>query len=88
MAGNFSDHSVICVTLSGKVHWSNDTEPTDLVILLNESLDNNENLEIVASDCTKQSGSNDVAVLVTWFVFLSILNIFRLFSINTAFFVP
>ncbi|KAK6109212.1 hypothetical protein QQG55_35110 [Brugia pahangi] len=67
---NFLEHNVICVTLSGKVHWTNDTEPTDLVVLFNENLDNGENLEIVASDYTKQSGSDDVAVLVTcWVLF-------------------
>ncbi|KAL3986100.1 hypothetical protein ACH3XW_41345 [Acanthocheilonema viteae] len=65
-----SDHSVICVTLSGKVHWTDNTEPADLVVLFNESLDNNENLEIVASDCAKQSGSDDIAILVTcWVLF-------------------
>lgn len=47
----------------------NDIEPTDLVVLFNEIVDKNENLEIVASDCTKQSGSDVVAVLVTWFSF-------------------
>lgn len=65
---NFSDDSVICVTLSGKVHWADGTEPTDLVVLFNENLDDNENLEIVASDCTKQSGSDGVTILVTWFL--------------------
>ncbi|CAG9537153.1 unnamed protein product [Cercopithifilaria johnstoni] len=65
-----SDLSVICVTFCGKVHWMDNTEPTDLVVLFNESLDDNENLEIVASDCTKQNSSDDVAILVTcWVLF-------------------
>ncbi|VDK88153.1 unnamed protein product, partial [Litomosoides sigmodontis] len=65
-----SDNSVICVTLSGTVHWMDGTEPTDLVVLFNENLDKNENMEIVASDCIKQSGADGVTILVTcWVIF-------------------
>ncbi|KAM3716101.1 Coiled-coil domain-containing protein [Dirofilaria immitis] len=65
-----SDYSVICVSLSGKVHWTNDTEPTDLVVLFNQNLDNNENLEIVASDCAKHNHNDCIAILVTcWVLF-------------------
>lgn len=74
---HFLDNSVICVTLSGKVHWTDDVEPTDLVVLFNENVDDTENLEIVASDCAKYNGS-DVAILVTWFSFLSTSQYFQI----------
>ncbi|VDM92259.1 unnamed protein product [Onchocerca ochengi] len=64
------NRSVICVSLSGKVHWANGAEPTDLAVLFNESLDNNENLEIVASDFAELSGTDGLTILVTcWVLF-------------------
>lgn len=65
-----SDSSIICVTLFGEVYWMNGTAPTDLRKLFDEKLSENENLEVVASDCAKQQGSSNIAFLVTcWVIF-------------------
>uniref|UniRef100_A0A915PV15 Uncharacterized protein n=1 Tax=Setaria digitata TaxID=48799 RepID=A0A915PV15_9BILA len=55
---------------SETVHWMNDAEPVDLLALLNEYLDDNENLEIVATDCARKNDSDAIAFLVTcWVLF-------------------
>lgn len=65
-----SGDNVICVSLPGKVYWMDGTETTDLRELFDENLSDNENLEVVASDCAKQHDSNDLAFLVTcWVLF-------------------
>ncbi|VDM97665.1 unnamed protein product [Thelazia callipaeda] len=65
-----ANRSIICVSLCGKVCWMNDAEPVDLRALLDEGFDENENLEVVTSDCAKRNDSDDISFLVTcWVLF-------------------